>query len=149
METTGAKKISLVRYSAYSIGLYVTILLGQFYIIIKNILPSAPIYIGPIYLPSLISGILLMLLIAAGVLMMQQYRNREATDELADLNSYKAGYIAKYISIFAIAIIIILVKNFNLILKEDIVGNVLSVFTISFSFTELIHHIVFIILEKR
>lgn len=88
METTGTKKVSLVRYSVYSIGLYVTILLGQFYIIIKNILPSTPIYIGPIYLPSLISGIMLLLLIAAGGLMMKQYRNREATDELADLNNY-------------------------------------------------------------
>lgn len=149
MKTTKEKKISLVTYSAYSIVLYVAILLGQFYIIIKNILPSALIYIGSIYLPSLITGILLLLLIAAGALMMKQHRNREASDELADLNSYKAGYIAKYISIFAIATIIILVKDFNLILKEDIVGNVLSVFTITISFTELVHHIVFIILEKR
>lgn len=149
METTGTKKVSLVRYSVYSIGLYVTILLGQFYIIIKNILPSAPIYIGPIYLPLLMSVIMLLLLIAVGVLMMKQYRNREVTDELADLNKYKAGYIAKYISIFVIAIIILLVKDFNLILKEDVVGNVLSVFIISLSFTELVHNIVFIILEKK
>lgn len=81
--------------------------------------------------------------------MMKQYRNRETTDELADLNKYKAGYITKYISIFMVAIIILLVKDFNLILQEDIVGNVLSVLVICLSFTELIHNIVFIILEKK
>lgn len=149
MKTTEVKKISLVRYSAYSIGLHVTILLGQFYIIIKNVLPSTPIYIGPIYLPLLISGIMLVLMIVAGTLMMKQCRNRDARDELADLNNYKAGYITQYISIFVVAIIILLVKDFNLILKADIVGNVLSVFVISLSFTELIHNIVFIILEKK
>lgn len=149
MKTMEAKKISLVQYSIYSIGLYVTILLGQFYLIIKNILPLVPVYIGPIYLPLFISGIMLLLLIVAGILMIKQYRNREATDELADLNNYKAGYIAKYISIFVITIIILLIKDFNLILKEDIVGNILSVLLISLSITELIHNIVFIILEKK
>lgn len=149
MKTEGTKKVSLARYSVYSIGLYVTILLGQFYIIIKNVLPSTPIYVGPIYLPLLIGVILLLLLITTGILMMKRYRNRETTDELAVLNNYKAGYIAKYISIFVVAIVILLVKDFNLILKEDVVGNVLSVFIISISFTELVHNIVFIILEKK
>lgn len=149
MKTHETQKISLVRYSIYSIGLYLTILLGQFYIIIKNILPSAPIYIGPIYLPLFISVILLLLLIVAGVIMMKQYQNREATDELADLNKYKAGYITKYISMFMCVITILLVKDFGLLLKEDIVGNALSVFIICLSFTELIHNIVFIILEKK
>ena len=101
-------------------------------------------------MPVLISVILLLLLIAAGALMMKQYRNREATDELAVINNYKASYIAKYVSVFAIAIIILLVKDFNLILSaDDVVGNVLSVILISFSFTELVHNIIFIILEKR
>ncbi len=81
--------------------------------------------------------------------MMKQYQNREARDELADLNNYKAGYITKYISVFVNAIIILFVKDFNVILKEDIVGNILSVFLISLSLTELIHNIVFIILEKK
>lgn len=148
MKTIETKKISLVKYAIYSIGLDVTILLGQLYIIIKNILPSTPIYIGPVYLPLLISCMLLLLLIVAGLLMMKQYRNREAKDELADLNNYKAGYITKYVSVFAIAIAIILVKDFNLILKEDALGNVLSIITICLSFTELVHNIVFIILEK-
>ena len=42
MKTKEAKKekrISLVRYSLYSIGLSALILLGQFYMMIKNILP--------------------------------------------------------------------------------------------------------------
>lgn len=149
MKKTQAKKISLVKYSAYSIGLYVSILLGQLYIIIKNILPSTPIFIGSIYLPLLITSIMLLLLIAAGVLMVKQSRNKETADELAVLNNYKAGYIAKYISIFIIAVIILIVKDFSLILKEDIVGNILSVFLIGLSLTELIHNIVFIVLEKK
>lgn len=148
MKAVGEKKISLVRYAMYSIGLDVVILLGQLYIIIKNSLPSAPIYIGSIYLPLLISCVFLVLLTVAGVLTMKQKRKREATDELAELNKYKAGYITSYIYVFAIVIIILLVKDFNMILKEDIVGNGLSIFIISLSFMELIHNIVFIILEK-
>lgn len=148
MKAIETKKISLVNYALYSICLDITILLGQVYIIVKNILPSTPIYIGSVYLPLFISGILLLLLIVAGLLMMKQYRNREAKDELADLNNYKAGYITKYISMFAVAIAIILIKDFNLILKSDIVGNAMSVIVICLSFTELVHNIVFIILEK-
>ena len=150
MKKTEAKKVSWVRDSAYSIGLYATILLGQFYIIIKNILPATPIYIGPVYLPLLVEVILLLLLIAAGVLTFKQHRNRETTDELAVLHQYKAGYITKYICMFVAAIVILLVKDFTLILREnDVIGNVLSIIVISICFTELIHNIVFIILEKK
>lgn len=148
MKTTREKKVSLVKYSMYSIALYTTILLGQFYIILKNILSSMPIYIGSIYLPLFIDVILLLLLIAAGILTMKQRRNRETTDELAILNNYKAGYITKYISIFVVAVVILLVKDFNLILKEDVVGNALSIILLCLSFTELVHNIVFVILEK-
>lgn len=149
MKTIKSKKISLVKYSAYSIGLYATILLMQFYTIIKNLLPSVPIYIGPVYLPLLIAGMMLLLLAAVGLITMKQSRHNEKGDELSDLNNYKAGYIAKYISIFVIAAIILLVKDFSLILKEDVVGNILTVFLISLSLTELIHNIIFIILEKK
>ncbi len=145
MKTT---KISLVKYAMYSIALDIAILLGQLYIIIKNILPLTPIFIGPIYLPLLISCLLLALLIVAGILTIKQWRNRESKDELADLNNYKAGYITKYICMFVAAITIILVKDFNLILREDVVGNALSIIVICLSFTELVHNIVFIILEK-
>lgn len=148
MKKTEEKKISLVKDSAYSIGLYATILLGQFYQIIKNVLPSAPVYIGPIYLPLLISMLMLLLLIAVGALRARQHGRRERTDELADLNNYKAGYIAKYLSVLLIAIIILLVKDFSLVLKEDMVGNTLTVMLICFSFTEVIHNVVFIVLEK-
>ena len=80
------------------------------------------IYNGPIFLPLLIEVMLLLLLIVAGVVTMKKHRNRETTDELSALNNYKAGYITKYISIFVVAICI--------------------------SFTELVHNLVFIILEK-
>ncbi len=149
MKTTEVKKVSLVRDSMYSIGLYVTILLGQLYIIIKHNLPLTPIFIGPIYLPSLINGILVLLLLVVTVLTMKQHRNREKSDELADFNHYKAGYITKYICIFVFTIIILLANYFKWTLKDDTVGNVLSVFVISLSFTEMIHNIVFVILEKK
>lgn len=148
MKKEGNKKISLVKDSMYSIGLYATILLAQFYIIIKHILPSMPLYVGTIYVPTLIEIIILLLLVVTGVLAMKKHRNREATDELAILNNYKAGYITKYISMFVVAIVILLVKDFNRILQDDIVGNVMCVIVICISFTELLHNIVFIILEK-
>lgn len=149
MKTTETKKVSLVKYSLYSIGLDVAILCGQIYIIIKNILPTTPLFLGSVYLPTLVSCMLLLLLMLAGVLLMKQYRNRETTDELAELNQYKAGYITKYICAFLFAVMILFVKDFNLIWKGDIVGNVLSVFVTILSFTELVHNIVFIILEKK
>lgn len=142
------KKVSLVKDSLYSIGLYTVILLGQFYQIIKKVLPSAPVYIGPVYLPLVISILMLLLLVAVGILRVRQGRRREQTDELAVLHNYKAGYIAKYLSVLLIAVIILLVKDFSLVLNEDMVGNVLTVLLICFSFTEIIHNIVFIILEK-
>lgn len=148
MKKEGNKKISLVKDSMYSIGLYATILLAQFYIIIKHILPSMPLYVGTIYVPTLIEIIILLLLVVTGVLAMKKHRNREATDELAILNNYKAGYITKYISMFVVAIVILLVKDFNRILQDDIVGNVMCVIVICISFTELLHNLVFIILEK-
>ena len=91
---------------------------------------------------------MLLLLVVVGVLRVRQGRRREQTDELAVLHNYKAGYIAKYLSVLLIAVIILLVKDFSLVLNEDMVGNVLTVLLICFSFTEIIHNIVFIILEK-
>ena len=149
MKATETKKISLVRCSAYSIGLYAVILLGQLYIIIKNSFPLTPVYIGPIYLPLLISCVLLVLIIAAWVLLAKQRRNSEANDELADLNKYKAGYIAKYVSIFVFVILVLFAKDINLVLSDDYVGNALSIFLICLSIMELIQNIAFIILEKR
>lgn len=148
MKKVGNKKISLVKDSMYSIGLFATILLTQFYIIIKNILPSMSIDAGSTYVSMLIEAILLLLLVVAGVLTMKKHRNREMTDELAVLNNYKAGYITKYITMFVAAIVILLVKDFNLILQDDVLGNVMCVVVICISFTELVHNIVFIILEK-
>ena len=149
MKTTGEKKISLVRSAVYSIVLELTILLGQIYLIIKNMLPSKPIYIGPIYVPLLVSSMLLVLLIVVGIFVTNRRRETETTDELADLNKYKAGYIAKYISVIAMAIAIVLIRDFNVIMRDDFVGYALCIFVISISFMELVHNIVFIILEKR
>jgi len=149
MKTTGEKKISLVRSAVYSIVLELTILLGQIYLIIKNMLPAKPIFIGPVYVPLFLSSLLLVLLIVVGLFVTSRRGKTEATDELADFNKYKAGYIAKYISVFAMVIAIILIRDFNIIMRDDFVGFALCIFVISISFMELVHNIVFIILEKR
>lgn len=149
MKTTGEKKISLVRSAVYSIVLEMTILLGQIYLIIKNMLPSKPIFIGPIYVPLFLSSLLLVLLIVVAIFVTSRRRKTETTDELADLNKYKAGYIAKYISVIAMVIAIILIRDFNVIMRDDFVGYALCIFVIGISFMELVHNIVFIILEKR
>lgn len=147
MKTTGKKKISLVKDSAYSIGLYAVILLGQLYIILKRMFPSAPLT-GPGSLALLVECILVFLLIVAGILTMKQHRNREASDELSISNNYKAGYITKYVSVFVIAIMILLVKDFRFLFQENNWGNSMSVIICCISFTELIHNLVFVILEK-
>lgn len=151
MKTPKSQKISLVKNSLYSIGLYATILLMQIYTFIKNSLPvsSTPIFIGPIYLPLLISCIMLLLLVSVAILRSKQSRNTEATDELADLHKYKAGYFTKYITVFTIPVIILLMKECNWMPKEDLVGNVLSAILISISITEIIHNVIFIILDKK
>ena len=117
--------------------------------IIKNIYPSVSSYIGPIYLSLLYAVLMLILLIMAGILLMKQYKNREKDDELSNLNNYKAGYIAKYISVVIFSVVVLLVKDFSLIFGEDVIGNVLVVFLMSISITDLIHNIIFIILEKK
>ena len=149
MKKTQKKKLSLAGYSVYSIILYATILLSQIYIILQKLNPPEPAFFGSLYLPMLINGILLVMLIAVGVLGIKKHQDRETRDERAVLNNYKAGYIAKYISVVVIAVIILLVKDFSVVLKNDVVGNVLSVLVISISITEIIHNIAFIILEKR
>lgn len=149
MKRTGEKKISLVRGAVYSIVLELTILIVQIYLIVKNMLPTKAIYIGPVYLPMLFSSLFLLLLIAVGIFVLSRCRKTEATDELAEFNKYKAGYIAKYISVFAMVIAIIVIRDFNVILKGDFVGFAMCILVIGISFMELVHNIVFIILETR
>jgi len=149
MKAQKNEKISLVKSALYSIVLYMTLLLMQIYILVKNTLPPKPIFLGPIYVPLLISCLMLVLLIAVAVLQIKQTRKAEDPDELADFNKYKAGYITKYICIFLIPIIILFLNEFNLMREEDIVDNVMRVFLIGLSITEIIHNIVFIVLEKK
>lgn len=149
MKTAKTKKVSLVKCAAYAIGLDLITLLVQICVIIKNIYPSVSSYIGPIYLSLLYAVLMLILLIMAGILLMKQYKNREKDDELSNLNNYKAGYIAKYICVVIFSVVVLLVKDFSLIFGEDVIGNVLVVFLMSISITDLIHNIIFIILEKK
>lgn len=149
MKNTEKKKISLVRNAVYSIILELTILVAEIYLIIKNLLPEKPIYIGPVYVPLFVSSFLLLLLITVGFFVMSRHKKAEASDELAEINKYKAGYIAKYISVFAMVIAILLIRDFNVILRDDFVSYASCIFVISISFMELVHNIVFIILEKR
>jgi len=149
MKAPKNEKISLVKSALYSIGLYMTILLFQIYKFIKNALPPQALFLGSVYVPLLISCIMLLLLIVVVIFRSKQERKTEAPDELADFNKYKAAYITKYICLFLVPIVVLLLNDFNLMSEEDMVGNVLSVFLVSLSITEIIHNIVFIVLEKK
>lgn len=149
MKTQKNEKISLVKSALYSIGLYFAILLMQIYSLVKNSLPPKPIFLGPVYVPLLISCLMLVLLIAVAVLHVKQTRKAETSDELADMNKYKAGYFTKYICLFLIPIVILLLNEFNLMQGDDIVDKVMRVFLINLSIVEIVHNIVFIVLEKK
>ncbi len=71
----------------------------------------------------------------------------EDTDELSNLHRYKAGYMAKYITLLVITIAICAVKNFEPILSGDFFYNI-SLAIMIFFLGELIENIIFIILEK-
>ena len=75
-----------------------------------------------------------------------ELNSTEKTDELAALHRYKAGYIAKYISLLIIAITICIIKNFEPIFT-DYYDNI-TIGIVILLLGELITNITFIILEK-
>ena len=90
-------------------------------------------------------------LIIIALMFLAVYRVRfinstEKTDELAALHRYKAGYIAKYISLLIIAITICIIKNFEPIFT-DYFDNI-TIGIVILLLGELITNITFIILEK-
>jgi len=149
MKASKNKKISLVKSSLYSIGLYAILLIMQLFYLIEDKLSFQSLFLGTVYVPLLISGIILLLVIVVGIFRVKQERKTEASDELAEFNNYKAGYITKYICILLIPIGILLLNYFHLLQEDDTVGNVSTVLFISLCITEIIHSIVFIVLEKK
>ena len=94
----------------------------------------------------------LRLITAFALIFISIYRLRfinstEKTDELADLHRYKAGYIAKYITLLVIIIAICTIRNFEPLLSEDYFNNI-SLAIIILLFGEFVQNVIFIILEK-
>ncbi len=149
MENTKKKKVSLVRCAVYRIISNLLILATQSYFILRPKIFPGPVYVGQIYLPLLISILILILFVGVSVFTIKQNCNKEKVDELASLNRFKAGYVTKYIMAFLVIFAIIVVKDFNIIFTDDTVGNVITILLIVMCTTELIEDIIFIILEKR
>lgn len=146
------KKLSLTQFAALQIALYAALFCSMTFCIINDYLfpPNNPVYIGPIYLPLLLSIINLVLIIVVCITIIVKSAHKDKTDELANLHMYKAGYITKYISIFIVIAAILLIKDFNLILNEnDMVGNVMNLFVMILSLFQIVHYTTFIILEKK
>ena len=143
------KKVPLTKTAIYKIILNTFILVMQVGIIVKHTLPDAPIFIGPIYVPLVISTITLIVYIAFFIFYLKKLKNTEKIDELAKQHRYKAGFITKYILIIIIILAILLVKDFSILLTDDTVGNILSIYLIVFSLSEIIEEITFLILEKK
>lgn len=144
-----AKKIPLTKTAIYKIILNTFILLIQAGIIVKHTLPNTPFFLGPIYVPLLISTITLIVYIVFFVFYLRKLKNTEKIDELAEQHRYKAGFITKYILIIIIILAILLIKDFSILLTNDTVGNILSIYLIVFSLSEIIEEITFLILEKK
>lgn len=146
------KKLSLTQHAALQILFYTVLFCSMAYCIINDYLfsPNNPVYIGPIYLPLLLSFLNLILLMAAIIMLFVKGTRKDKNDELADLHMYKAGYITKYISIFIVIAAILLIKDFNLILNAtDMFGNFMNLFVLVLSLFEIVQYTTFIILEKR
>lgn len=142
------EKISLIKLSAYFIVLYIVLILSELYDILKNLYPTKPIFVGTVYLPLLISHLKLVLIVVVGYMAYSRYINSDKWDELAKMHMYKAGYYAKYIFLILLILLVILVKDFSFLFEKDMVGGILSAIVLGFCFSDMLMHIVFIILEK-
>ncbi len=149
MKNTEAKKTSIANNSAWMAVLHAAIILSQTILIIKRqITFTSEDFLGPIYIPLLISIICLIFLIVIAILAFKQSKHKEKEDELANQNRYKAGYISKYILTFVIIIAIFFIKDFRFAFTGDFIDNIITLPLIIFCFSEFVQHIVFIFLEK-
>lgn len=149
MATTKSSTISLSKYAIYSCILYATLFLSQIYLAAKSCVKFVPIFIGPVYLPLVISVLVLILLIAVTILAMTKSRRKDRQDELAEFHRYKAGYITKYIFGLILILTIAAVKDFSPFFTEGLVHVVIRIFVLLVSLWEFIENLIFIILEKK
>lgn len=150
METEKNKqpKTSLVKQAAWLAVLDAACIISTLILIIKNqITFTAEDYAAPIPTPMLLSLVSLFLLVGLFLVSIQQTKNREHEDELSTLNRYKAGHLAKYICVIAIAAIIWLIQDFRFAFCGDFLDNLRLPF-IFIIFSQLVENIAFIILEK-
>ncbi|MBR4084958.1 MAG: hypothetical protein IKK33_11830 [Lachnospiraceae bacterium] len=87
--------------------------------------------------------LIILFLIFMSIYRLKFINSTEKTDELSDLHRYKAGYIAKYISLLVIIIGICTIKNFEPIFT-DFFDNI-SLAIVILLFGELITNTTFII----
>ena len=148
MQKSKSSTISLTKYAAYSCVLNFTIFLTQIYLVTNDYISFIPKYIGPVFMPLVICLIMFLLIIGIFIFTTIQGRKRECRDELADLNRYKAGSITKFIFGSIMIFTVVIVKDFSVILTDNFVTNIMSIFVILLTLWEFIENIVFIILEK-
>lgn len=148
MKNTERKKISRSTHAIWSALYWATLLFSQLIMAYMNTHLSDPLYLGPLYVPLLIDLAVLILIIVAFIVYRKKEKQSEKNDELSALNEYKAGLITKYILVFVFAAFVLTIQDFSVFYTDDILGNIMRTFLIFLSITEIIHNIVFIILEK-
>ena len=149
MENKNLKKITHSNHALWAALYWAAILFTQLIMLYMNTSLSYPLYLGPLYVPLFIDIAVIVLIIVAYVVYYKKSKQREKRDELSDYNQYKAGYITKYILAIVFAVIILTIKDFSPFYTDDFFGNIMRTLLIFFSINEIIHNIVFFILEKQ
>lgn len=149
MENKKTKKISLSTHAMWTALYWTVLLFTQLIMIYLNTSLSDPLYLGPIYIPLLLDIIVLVLVISVYVIYRKKSKQREKSDELSNLNEATAGQITKYILVFVFGAMVFLIQDFRPFYTDDVFGNFMRTFLVFLSISEIIHNIVFFILEKQ
>ena len=149
MENKKTKKISLSTYAIWTALYWTVLLFTQLIMIYLNTSLSDPLYLGPIYIPLLLDIIVLVLVISTYVVYRKKSKQREKSDELSNLNEVNAGQITKYILVFVFGVMVFLIQDFSPFYTDGVFGNFMRTILIFLSISEIIHNIIFVILEKQ
>lgn len=149
MENKKTKKISLSTYAIWTALYWTVLLFTQLIMIYLNTSLSDPLYLGPIYIPLLLDIIVLVLVISTYVVYRKKSKQREKSDELSNLNEVNAGQITKYILVFVFGVMVFSIQDFSPFYTDGVFGNFMRTILIFLSISEIIHNIIFVILEKQ
>lgn len=149
MENKKKKTLSLTNHAIWTALYWTALLFSQLIMIYLNTALSDPLYLGPIYVPLLLDLVVLILIIVVFVVYRKKSKQREKSDELSELNEAKAGWITKYILVFVFGAMVFLIQDFSPFYTDDVYGNLMRTFLIFLSISEIIHNIIFVILEKQ